>query len=82
MSEKIPSEMMSRRRAFSLLAAAVGLAVPTTVLIVSDAEAETSGMTRRQDRRTGRHERRDDRRTGRTDRREDRRKGSTDSAPK
>ena len=54
MSEKIPSEMMSRRRAFSLLAAAVGLAVPTTVLNVSNAEAETSGMTRRQDRRTGR----------------------------
>ena len=53
-------KMMSRREAFSLLglAAALGFAVPTTVLTVSDAEAETAGMERRQGRRTGRQERR------------------------
>jgi hypothetical protein len=77
MSENILSETMSRRRIFTVLAAALGCAVPTTVLMVSDAEAQTVGMTRRHGRRTGRHERRSDRRTGRTDRREDRRTGST-----
>ena len=81
MSEKFPAETMSRRRVISALTA-FGFAIPATVLMGSDAEAQTSGMTRRQDRRTGRHERRDDRRTGRTDRREDRRTGGTDSAPK
>jgi hypothetical protein len=42
MSEKIKSEVISRRRALSLLglAAAFGLAVPPTVLTVSDAEAQ------------------------------------------
>jgi hypothetical protein len=43
MSEKIKSEVISRRRALSLLglAAALGLAVPPTVLMVSDdAEAQ------------------------------------------
>jgi hypothetical protein len=73
MNEKLPSEMMSRRRAFSLLGAALGLAVPATALIASDAEAQTVGMTRRHGRRTGRHERRNERRTGRHDRRHDRR---------
>jgi hypothetical protein len=49
MNEKIKSELISRRTAFSLLgiAAALGLAVPATVLTVSDAEAQTSGMERR-----------------------------------
>jgi hypothetical protein len=75
MSEKIKLEMMSRRRVFSLLglAAALGFAVPTTVLTVSDAEAQTAGMERRQGRRTGRTERRQGRRTGRTERRQQRR---------
>jgi hypothetical protein len=75
MSEKIKSEMMSRRRVFSLLglAAALGFAAPTTVLTVSDAEAQTAGMERRQDRRGGRQERRQTRRTGRTERRQERR---------
>src|SRR6516165_6527733 len=52
--------MISRRDAFSLLglAAALGLAASTTAL-VSDAEAETAGMERREARRTGRHERRE-----------------------
>jgi hypothetical protein len=64
MSEKITSEMISRRRAFSLLglAAALGFAVPTTVLTVSDAEAQTRGMERREGRRTGRQQRRATRR--------------------
>ena len=75
MSEKIRSEMISRRRAISLLAAAVGLAVPATVLTVPGAEAQTLGMQRRHERRVGRHERREDRRTGRHDRRQDRRTG-------
>jgi hypothetical protein len=75
MSEKIKSEMMSRRRVFSLLglAAALGFAAPTTVLTVSNAEAETAGMERRQERRGGRTERRQERRTGRTGRRQERR---------
>ena len=77
MSEKIASELISRRRAFSLLglAAALGFALPTTVLTVSDAEAQTAGSERRQERRTGRKERREERRTGRKERREERRTG-------
>jgi hypothetical protein len=75
MTEKITSDMISRRRVFSLagLAIALGFAAPTTVLVVSDAEAQTVGMERRHERRTGRHERRQARRVGRTERREDRR---------
>lgn len=78
MSEKIEMELISRRSAFSLLglAAALGFVVPTTVLTVSDAEAETAGMQRR----TGRHERREERRTGRTERREQRRDNTTPAA--
>ena len=88
MSEK----SISRRGALSLLglAAALGFAVPTTVLMTSDAEAQaqttapattpapsggTVGMQRRHARRTGRHERRHARRTGRHERRETRRGG-------
>ena len=75
MSEIKTTEVISRRRALSLLAfaSALGLALPATVLIASDAEAQTSGMERRGERRTGRHERRGERRTGRTERREERR---------
>ena len=75
MSEEIKSDMISRRGVFSLLGlgAALGLAVPTTALTVSVAEAETAGTERRQERRTGRTERRQGRRTGRTERREERR---------
>ena len=87
MTQIISSEKITRRRMFSLLgaAAALGFATPTVVM-VSDAEAQTPatptttgtpGMQRRQERRTGRHDRREDRRTGRTERREDRRTGST-----
>ena len=77
MSEEVTSETISRRRVLSVLGSALAMAVPTTALTVSEAEAQTTGMTRRQDRRTGRHERRDDRRTGRTERRDTRRTGGT-----
>jgi hypothetical protein len=66
MNEKIILEMMSRRRAFPLLGlAALSLAVLPTVLTVSDAEAQTYGMKRRQERRTGRQKHREQRRSGR-----------------
>ncbi len=82
MSAIIKSQMISRRKALSLmgLAAAFGLAAAPTVLAVSDAEAETVGMERRQERRAGRHERREARRAGRHERREVRRTGTTTGA--
>ena len=75
MRDKITSEMISRRGAFSLLGlgAALSFAVPTTVLTMSEAEAQTVGMERREERRAGRQERRVERRTNRQVRREDRR---------
>jgi hypothetical protein len=81
MTEKIKSELISRRTAVSLLGitAALGFAVPATVLTVSDAEAQTSGMERRGERRAGRHERRETRRTGRHERRDTRRGGGTET---
>jgi hypothetical protein len=77
MNAIIKSEMISRRKALSLmgLAAAFGLAAAPTVLTVSDAEAQTTGMERREERRAGRHERREVRRAGRHERREVRRAG-------
>ena len=77
MTEKIGSEAVSRRRALSVLAAAVAFAVPTMVLTAPDAEAQTIGMQRRHERRGGRHERRVDRRVDRHERRQDRRTGGT-----
>jgi hypothetical protein len=81
MSAIIKSEMISRRKALSLmrLAAAFGLAAAPPVLTVSDAEAQTVGMERRQERRAGRHERREVRRAARTERREVRRTGTNTS---
>ena len=72
MTEKIKLELISRRTAFSLLGltAALSFAVPATVLTVSDAEAQTPGMERRDDRQEGRQDRRDDRQEGRQDRRD------------
>jgi hypothetical protein len=68
---------ISRRTALSLMGvAALSLALPATLLTATDAEAQTVGMDRRQDRRTGRRDRRDARRTGRQDRR-DVRRGNT-----
>ena len=71
--------MMSRRKMLSFLglATTTAMAAPISILAASDAEAQTLGMTRRHERRVGRHERREDRRTGRHERREDRRAGST-----
>jgi hypothetical protein len=85
MSEK----RISRRGAFSLLglAAALGFAVPTSVLTASDAEAQVqpiaptpsapapSGMEQGQERHTGRKKRREARRAARTKRREARHTG-------
>jgi len=79
MSETIKSEVISRRKALSLmgLAAVLGLAAATTVLTVSDAEAQTAappaaaptatmtGTERRQERRTHRVKRRVERRKAR-----------------
>ena len=82
MNAIIESAMISRRKALSLLGltAAVGFAAVPTVLTVSDAEAQTVGMNRRQERRAARHERRQERRTARTERRQERRTG-TNTAP-
>lgn len=79
--------MISRRRAFSLFGAVAALSAlaPTMMLSASEAEAQTAGMERRQERRAGRHERRETRRTGRYERREIRRGGgepvTTGAAP-
>ena len=79
MNAIIKSQMISRRKALSLmgLAAAFGLAAAPTVLAVSDAEAQTVGMERRQERRAARHVRREARRAARHERREVRRTGTT-----
>jgi hypothetical protein len=71
MIKEIELEIISRRRAFWLLGvgAAVGILMPAAVLTASDAEAQTLGMNRRQDRRVNRRDRRDDRRDNRQDRR-------------
>ena len=78
MRQRINLDVISRRQAFSLLglAAALGFAV----LTASDAEAQTAGMERREERRQGRRQRRENRRTGRRERREERRTG--EPAPK
>ncbi len=78
MSEIIKSEAISRRTALSLFgkAAAIPVMASMAALTVSDAEAQTVGMERRQERRAGRHERREERRMGRTERRQERRTGT------
>ena len=62
--EKFEVEV-SRRRAFSILglAVAAGFAAPATVLTVTNADAQTQGMDRRDDRQDNRTDRRDDRRS-------------------
>jgi hypothetical protein len=88
-TEKSETEMISRRRAFSLLGlAALSMAMSPTVLTVSDAEAQQpstqtpqtgttitpqTGTQRREERREERTERRQERRTARTERRNERR---------
>jgi len=65
-------EAVSRREAFWMLGTAIGIAIPAVVLTVSNAQAQTPGMQRREDRRDIRQQRRDDRRDVRQDRRDDR----------
>ena len=62
MSEKMKSEVISRRRAFALFGLAVA-SVPAMVLAATDADAQTGGMERRDDRRTDRQDRRTERRS-------------------
>ena len=81
MSEK----RISRRGAFSLLglAAALGFAMPSTVLMTSDADAQAQPITPAPTvpapaaPATSGTERRQERRTGRTERRAERRTGRT-----
>jgi hypothetical protein len=88
MSEKVKSQMISRRDAFSLLglAAALGFAVPTTALMTSDAEAQAQPIAPAPSApapsapatsapATSGMERRQGRRAGRHERREARRAG-------
>ena len=83
---KLNSEVVSRRKALSLLGlATLGLTVPATVLTLSDAEAQQqpapgaapstapeTGTERRQERRTSRTRRRTGRRAARRKGREER----------
>ena len=84
MTEKIEHALISRRTAFSLFGAtaAFSLAMPVTPSALSEVQAQTPGMERREDRREERQERREDRQEGRQERRDDRRGGdqSTGSA--
>ena len=74
MTEKIELQLISRRTAFSILGVtgALSVAVPATLLTVSNAKAQTPGMERREDRREDRQDRREDRRDDRQERRDDR----------
>ena len=80
MTDKINFEMISRRTLLGL-AAALGCAGPATMLTVSEAEAQTAGMDRREERRDRRSERRDARRQRREARRRLRRPTVTTPAP-
>ena len=54
MCEEIEAQMTTRRTAFWILGmAAFGMGMPAAVLTASDAEAQTPGTERRQERRTG-----------------------------
>ena len=90
MSEQMKSEVISRRKALSLLGLAA-LAMPCTVLMPSDAEAQQtvaqaatpltpppSGQPGVQPVPQTGTERRQTRRTGRTERRQERRTGRTE----
>ena len=76
MSEIFNSEAISRRK-LSVFGKGVAFAAAvSTAALTIDAEAQTAGMVRRQERRAGRHERREAG-AGRADRREERRTGTT-----
>ena len=74
MTEETQSGLISRRTVFSL----IGVALPATILAVSEAEAQTPGMERREERREDRQDRREERRDDRLERREDRRDARED----
>jgi hypothetical protein len=57
---------------------ALGAATPAAILTVSNADAQTPGMERREERREDRQERREERRDDRQERREDRRDARED----
>jgi hypothetical protein len=93
MGEPSESKRVCRRSALALFgyAAVFGLVASPTILMVSDAGAQTSttpatpptetpksGTERRQERRAGRAERRQERREGRAERRQVRRTGRTE----
>ena len=65
MKNNIEMGVTSRRGALSLFgfAAAAGLAATATLLTVTQADAQTGGMDRREDRRDNRQDRRNDRRS-------------------
>ncbi|MFL5220500.1 MAG: hypothetical protein ACJ8DO_17770 [Microvirga sp.] len=73
MTEIITAGPISRRKALALFGLATAALAAGSVVAAPEAEAQTVGMTRRQERRGGRHDRRQARRTGRTERRQDRR---------
>jgi len=69
LESKLDSSVKNRQHALAAAKAAslaglgaLGISVPTTLLTVSDAEAQTAGMVRRQARREARRERRETRR--------------------
>jgi hypothetical protein len=86
MSEEIKSEMISRRRAFSLLglAAASGFVLPAEMWTASDSAAQTQTQTQTQTNAPAPSgpqsgtERRQERRTHRTERRQERRTHRTE----
>jgi len=73
MSNNIGAEVVSRRRAFWILGLGAAFGMAAAAVTASNAEAQTPGMVRRQDRRQNRRDRREDRRANRQERREDRR---------
>ena len=72
MTEIITAEPISRRKALALFGLATAALAASSVVAAPDAEAQTVGMERRQE-RAGRQDRRQARRTGRTERRQERR---------
>ena len=66
MTVEVQWRLISRRGAFSLISAALGVGVPATIFGISEAAAQTPGMERREDRREDRQERREDRRDERS----------------
>ena len=76
MTDRIQYGLISRRTAFSFLAAALG------AVAVSRAEAQTPGMERREERRDDRQDRREDRRDAVTGVGQSTTTGSTTTTPK